>query len=93
MVELTRRWFLGGLGAGIVSAPAIVRAASLMPVRAPKLVSVLPMPDLMQYAPGQLYAELAEITRKAFVPRLYAELYRKPSALALLWDRQVSANA
>jgi hypothetical protein len=34
MIDLSRRGFLGGLGAGLIAAPAIVRAASLMPVRA-----------------------------------------------------------
>ncbi len=32
-MNLNRRGFLGGLGASIVAAPAIVRAASIMPVR------------------------------------------------------------
>lgn len=36
-VTASRRGFLGGL-IGIIAAPAIVRAASLMPVRAPKLI-------------------------------------------------------
>jgi hypothetical protein len=33
----TRRSLLIGLGAGLIAAPAVVRAASLMPVRAPGL--------------------------------------------------------
>lgn len=36
MVELVRRSFLTGLGALLVTAPAIVRATSIMPVRALK---------------------------------------------------------
>jgi hypothetical protein len=34
MVELARRTFLAGLGALLVTAPAIVRATSIMPVKA-----------------------------------------------------------
>jgi len=32
-IETSRRGFLGGLGATLITAPAIVKAASLMPVR------------------------------------------------------------
>lgn len=39
MVITSRRGLLLGLGASLVAAPAIVRAASLMLVRAPKLVT------------------------------------------------------
>jgi hypothetical protein len=41
MIDTSRRVFLGGLGAGLIAAPAIVRAASLMPVRALKIVPPL----------------------------------------------------
>lgn len=34
MIEQSRRGVLGFLGTGIIAAPAIVRAASIMPVRA-----------------------------------------------------------
>lgn len=40
MVELSRRGFIGGL-VGLVTAPAIVRAASLMPVKVMEPGSVL----------------------------------------------------
>lgn len=33
MIEASRRSFLRGLGASLIAAPAIVRVASLMPVR------------------------------------------------------------
>lgn len=33
MIEANRRSFLAGLGAALITAPAIVRAGSLMPVR------------------------------------------------------------
>lgn len=38
LIQPSRRRFLGGLTALVIGAPAIVRAASLMPVRVPKLV-------------------------------------------------------
>jgi len=41
MTDLSRRGLLAGLGAGLIAAPAIVRAASLMPVRALKIVPPL----------------------------------------------------
>ncbi len=44
MIELPRRRFIAGLGA-LFAAPAIVRAASLMPVSVPRLAL---------YTPGQL---------------------------------------
>lgn len=34
MIDLSRRKFFTGLGATLITAPAIVRAASLMPVKA-----------------------------------------------------------
>jgi hypothetical protein len=34
----TRRGFLLGLGAALVAAPAIVKATSIMPIKAPKLI-------------------------------------------------------
>jgi hypothetical protein len=44
MLDLNRRGFLTFLGGGLISAPAIVRAASLMPVRAiePELYGIAP---------------------------------------------------
>lgn len=39
MADVSRRWFLGGLGE-VLAAPAIVRYSSLMPVRVPPLVVV-----------------------------------------------------
>lgn len=47
---IARRNFLIGLGAGIITAPAIVRAASLMPVKAIK--PVLRGPIVQVYAGG-----------------------------------------
>ena len=82
--RLTRRAVLGGIAAA-VAAPAIVRFDSIMPVRA--------MPDAellngMLANPGSLYAELMEVTRKAFVPRLFVQVWRE-APLAQLLDRQV----
>ena len=66
---LSRRKFLRGLGAAL-AAPVIVRAASLMPIKAPP-IQLAPSPG---YA--SLYEELTDITRKAFVPRVYIQIYR-----------------
>jgi hypothetical protein len=45
-VTLSRRGFIGGLAA-LVAAPAVVRAASLMPVSAPKLMRGLQVGDVI----------------------------------------------
>lgn len=61
---LTRRSFFCAL-----AAPAIVRVASIVPVRALD-------PELLHgVAPDQisLYAELSAITRKTFLPRLFLQ--------------------
>lgn len=69
---LHRRTFLTGLGA-LIAAPAIVRVASLMPVRG----IVMPtLEESMTLVMSQdMYAELAAVTRKAFVPRLFVQIY------------------
>ena len=59
MLLSSRRNFLTGL-VFLIAAPAIVRASSLMPVRIVKSFN---------------YQELASITRTAFVPRLFVQLY------------------
>ena len=57
----SRRAFLIGLGAALITAPAIVRAGALMPVK--QIVK-----------PVSLYEELTLSTRRAFVPRLYIQM-------------------
>ena len=78
---ISRRGFIAGLGA-LIAAPAIVRASSLMPVKAlPAGSSCL-----------SLYAELCDVTRKAFVPRLFIQLYAASPALAYLTGQFDSAD-
>ncbi len=67
----TRRGFITGLGAFFCAAPAIVRATSLMPVRA--------LEDC-EFEYSGFYSvfdrrALADVTRTAFVPRLFVQLY------------------
>lgn len=79
----SRRKFLTGLGAALVTAPAIVRAASLMPVKVMPTVDQLEMlfkqrmdeayAVLRQNMANSLYGDLVGVTRKAFAPRLFAQ--------------------
>lgn len=64
----SRRSFLTGLGAALITAPAVVRASSLMPVRG--LVMPVEQPLSIVMAPD-MYAALCDATRRAFLPRLY----------------------
>ena len=79
---LERRKFLTGL-ASLIAAPAIVRVSSLMPVRG--IIQDIEPTLLM---PADLYAELAAVTRRAFVPRLYVQLYKTNPLLALYGKQQ-----
>ena len=75
MTELNRRSLITGL-ISLVAAPAIVRAGSLMPVKAPEFTPHF----LVDYGGGFRsvnYAELMRITRDAFLPRIEAQLYAK----------------
>ena len=81
----TRRGFVRGLGALFVAAPAIVRATSLMPVRAIDLefgtgfeFSGI-LPDI-----HNLRAEFTAVTRRAYVPKSFVQLYRSSPILKLL---------
>ena len=77
----SRRSFLRGVGA-FLAAPAIVRVSSLMPI------SVADVWEDGTWFPtynGLMnFNELAAITRKAFIPRLYVELYGSCPTLNLL---------
>lgn len=63
-MNLSRRGLLGGL-VGIVAAPALVRASSLMPVRAPKLLTSAELNRRLLYhgpvppsaMPGDMYLD------------------------------------
>jgi hypothetical protein len=83
---MNRRGFLAGLGAALVAplaAPAIVRAASLMAISPlpPVTVEVGTFNGLAFIGFTQ---ELAEITRRAFVPKLIPQIYAGSPTIALL---------
>ena len=71
-IQLNRRSFFSGLAAAF-AAPAIVRAASIMPVKA---LILPPEPELIIPISSGLYADLTDMTRAAFVPRLFVQIYR-----------------
>lgn len=81
----SRRAFLRGAGAVLITAPAIVRAASLMPVKAmsthEELMALLyaRMRECerltREMMNRNLYGDLCDITRQAFVPRLFTQIY------------------
>lgn len=78
----SRRGFIAGLGALFIAAPAIVRATSIMPVKAISIEDLLrDRMDAAYEATRQaisqnLYGELTKITREAFLPGLRASIYR-----------------
>jgi hypothetical protein len=68
------RGFIAGGGASLIAAPAIVRAVSLMPVRG------IIQPVSLQGVPLTFdggYPMLADITREAFLPRLFVQVYQQ----------------
>jgi len=71
---MERRSFLKGVF-GLIAAPAIVKSEILMPVK--KII----MPDGIALKtithPHLSLAEAAEITRKAFIPKLIAQQYQQ----------------
>ena len=75
---LPRRSFLTGL-ASFIAAPAIVRAASLMPVR-----GIVQDWRYVAHVAHLDYLELAAITRKAFLPGLFVQLYETAPIYPLL---------
>jgi hypothetical protein len=77
-----RRSFLTGLAATL-AAPAIVRAASLMPVRGIVMDVQQPIAHLNGVP---LYADLVDITRQAFVPRLFVQLNMSTPLAGFLQD-------
>lgn len=74
---MNRRGFLTGIGA-LIAAPAVVKFASLMPVRG----IIHPIP-LIQPIPLD-YAELVRVTRQAMLPRLVAQVYRENPLVTLI---------
>ena len=79
----TRRGFIAGLGSLFIAAPAIVRFASIMPVHAFDEVPLFGTQFGWQHDDA-LYSELAAITRRAFMPRIYTQIYKATPMLELL---------
>ena len=74
-MEMNRRGFLRGLGATFIAAPAIVRASSLMAISAPKMLTIRGVPIIWDSALGPIWAELSDITRQAFMPSVYKQIF------------------
>ena len=74
---LTRRNFFS-----VLAAPAIVRAASLMPVRALSTVDWEGLATIPYLLPGNGipagWGPLCDVVRRALVPRLYVQVYKNP---------------
>jgi hypothetical protein len=79
---LNRRSLITGL-ISLVAAPAIVRATSIMPIKALPTVEDLDTLARKQFT-DSLYGDLTALTRQAFVPRLFVSVYR-----ADLWAWQL----
>ena len=79
----SRRAVLTGLGSLFIAAPAIVRAASIMPVHAFDEVPLFGTQFGWQHY-DDLYGELVAITRRAFMPRIYTQIYKSTPALEFL---------
>ena len=70
---LPRRKFLMGLGASIIAAPAVVRAASLMKISAfEDEIGVLQMVNGGAF----IYSELSAVTWESFTPSRYLQIYK-----------------
>jgi len=84
---MNRRGFLRAVAATLITAPAIVRASSLMAISAELPI----LEDFKMFAhpiPMSLAEELAEITRRAFVPRVFVQIYQSSPILAHMEDGQ-----
>lgn len=77
----SRRGFLLGLGSTIIAAPAIVRAASLMKIRALDEFEFSGFESTILL--GQ-FGDLASIMLKAYRPRLIIQTYQTSPLLAAL---------
>ena len=71
MVELSRRKFFMGTAAAV--------ATAALPIHVVETVE-----KHFMVVPPDLYAELMAITHKAFVPRLYVQLYRETPLLTAI---------
>lgn len=88
----SRRAFLTGLGS-IICAPAIVRASSLMPVKAYSFTTVyedfgrITSVTMVNGGAGYVAGDFFTITRKAFVPHLYQQIYDSEPLLDMMGAR------
>jgi hypothetical protein len=80
-MNLSRRGLITGL-ISFVAAPAIVRAASLMPVKA--LEAEFEFSGFYSLYSTGFYGEMCAITREAFVPRLFVSVYDIDPSLSFL---------
>jgi hypothetical protein len=84
-LDLSRRGFFAGLGATLIAAPAIVRAGSLMPVKAYEFYGCDPAINASaticgrwdDYSGQFVEMDEAAVVRRAFVPRLYVQLWKQ----------------
>lgn len=93
MAELTRRSLIRGIGI-ILAAPAIVRVASLMPVRVPPIVRAVYLPSLDEiWRPHPLSSgvSLTEI-RSLLLPGLQ-EIIGSYNQIPAQWARVFMADA
>lgn len=73
IIQPSRRGFLTGLGAVLITAPAIVRAGSLMPVK--RVIDLENMTEL-EVDMARTHPELVHVLRRAFGPRRYFQLWQ-----------------
>lgn len=71
LIKLRHYPFITGLGAFFIAAPAIVRVQNIMPVKAFDFDAVFEG-VFRSYAGG---FELVDVTRRAFVPRLFVDTW------------------
>ena len=83
---IQRRAFLGGLLSAF-AAPAIVRAASLMPVRA----IAAPPPDLLEIIDGNSLLSMERL-REFLLPGLF-DITGRYRALPVQWDNVFTVTA
>ena len=74
---MDRRSFLKGL-VGAVVAPAIVRSGILMPVKEIIVPDGIALTSSLH--PVGSLAEIARVTRQAFIPKLYTQIYQPSSS-------------
>lgn len=88
MIKTSRRGFLTGLSAVLITAPAICRATSLMPVKVMppelflwsqngwELSARAPISPEMRALLALRIADAEETLARVFLPRVYAEVYK-----------------